>query len=152
MSRRGREEFSELIPKYALKTRYEEVADLASYAHKLSYKDKKWLNDFAKEYISASFSKDPTKHLHNTDELRKSCYNRNNHRNSDIFTQHKAMGTMNYLEDILILKTRKDEEGSLTVINEDSDNLFEMFEEKEIELEDAIKTYSSDRLENQEDK
>ena len=149
MSRRSKEKYRELIPKYALKTRYEEVADLASYAHKLSKADKEWLNKFAKEYISASFNKDPEQNLHNTAELRNSCYGRNNSRNRDIFTQQKAMGTMNYIEDIMILKTKKDEEGSLTVINEDSDNLYEMFQENELNLEEALTTYSSDRLETQ---
>lgn len=138
MSRRAKDPFRELVPKYALKTRYEEVADLASYAHKLKYEDKIWLNKFAKEWISASFDKDESKNLHKTQEQRSSCYGRNNARNRDIFTQEKAMGTMNYIEELLMIKSKKTEDDSLTVINEDSDNLYEMFEEKEIGLDALI--------------
>jgi len=36
------------------------------------------------EYNSASFSK--TDRIHDTDELRKDCYNRNNKRNNDLYS------------------------------------------------------------------
>jgi hypothetical protein len=103
-NRRSKTKFRALIPALNLKTRYEEIADLASYAKTLSIEDREWLNRFSEEYINASFNKDPRKRLHKRKSQLREIYNRNNARNRDIFTKEKAQGTMNYMEDILRLK------------------------------------------------
>lgn len=82
-----------------LKTRCEEIEDLASYAKKLSPEDREWLNRFSEEYICANMNHSGAK-LHNTKEMVKSIYDRNNARNRCIYTREKAQGCMNYIEDL----------------------------------------------------
>lgn len=94
-----RTKYRYLDPSINLKTRYEEIADVASYIDDLSEEDKKWMNQFMKEYVAASVDKDPEKALHNTPELRKSCFDKNNARNRDVYSRETAQGTLNYLED-----------------------------------------------------
>ena len=89
VTRRSSSKFPALRPEYNLKSRQEEIADLASYAHKLNEKEKAWLDKFSNEYINASFGKKP---LHKTKNQRKECYNRNNARNRCILSKAKACG------------------------------------------------------------
>ena len=96
-SRRSRTKFAELNPSLNLKTRFEEIEDMASYFDKLSDKDKAWLNQFAKEYVNANL-KDAK--LHKTKELKRDCYNRNNARNRCIWTKAKASGKTMNIDDI----------------------------------------------------
>jgi len=90
-----------LDPTLNLKTRYEEIEDLASYAKTLPPEAREWLNNFSEEYICANFNHKGTK-LHTTDQQRKGCYNRNNARNRCVFSRQKAQGedSMDYLEDL----------------------------------------------------
>lgn len=90
-NRRSQVEFPSLDPKYNLKTRQEEIEDIASYANKLPKEAKQWLAKFADEYVGASFGKNS---LHKTKELKKSVYDSNNRRNRDIFTKAKAMNKL----------------------------------------------------------
>lgn len=66
---------------------------------KLNDKEKAWLNKFANEYIGADF-RGKGKALHNTRELKRDCYSKNNAANRDILTKVKAAGSLVYLEDM----------------------------------------------------
>ncbi len=84
-SRRGRTKYPALDPGLNLKTR----TDLIDYDYvdKLSPEEKKWLNKFTEEYVNASVDpKKLKKNLHNTEKLKKDCYDRNNARNRCILT------------------------------------------------------------------
>lgn len=92
-TRRNQRKFPNLEAEYNLKTR----SDLIDYDYidKLDNKQKAWLDKFTKEYVNASLdSKTPKKNLHNTKELKKDCYDRNNSRNRDILTRAKASGSI----------------------------------------------------------
>lgn len=90
-----------LDPHLNLKTRFEEIEDLASYANTLNDADKAWLNAFAEEEICANFEHSGIK-LNDSSQasVRKRIYDRNNQRNRCIFSREKAQNTMNYLEDL----------------------------------------------------
>jgi hypothetical protein len=92
-TRREKSEYPYLDPALNLKTRFEEIEDLASYADSLPEDAKKWLNEFSKNYICASIDK--------THDDAKEVYSRNNARNRCIYTQEKAQGCLNYLEDLV---------------------------------------------------
>lgn len=98
-TRRGNTEHPALEPSLNLRSRFELLE--FDYKDKLNKKQKDWLNKFNEEYVNASLdSKNLSKNLHNTDKLKKDCYNRNNARNRDILNRGKASGTLNYLEDL----------------------------------------------------
>ena len=67
------------------------------YIHKLSDKEKKWLNKFNEEEVNASLKKP---RFNKTKEERKACYDRNNARNRDVLTRAKASGSINYIEEL----------------------------------------------------
>jgi hypothetical protein len=48
------------------------------YIEKLGPEERKWLSKFLKEYVKAAVKKNDTSALHNTKELRRSCYNASN--------------------------------------------------------------------------
>lgn len=92
--KRARTKYPALKPELNLKTRYELID--YDYINKLSEEDKKWLNKFTEEYVNASLNAENlTENFHNTTELKKDCYRRNNARNRDILTRAKAAG--NYI-------------------------------------------------------
>lgn len=100
-NKRNSTKFPGLDPAVNLKTRIDQL-DM-DYINKLSEKDKKWLNKFCNEYVHASLdSKNLKKNLHNTKELKKDCYDRNNARNRDVYTKAKASGNLAYSEDVNI--------------------------------------------------
>lgn len=100
-TRRSDLQFPALDPKFNLKTRFEEIEDLASYADTLSKEDKEWLNSFAQEEICANFDHNGIKlNDRNDPEVRSRIYGRNNQRNRCIMNREKAQNTMNYLEDL----------------------------------------------------
>lgn len=97
-SRRKKNKYPALNPGLNLKTR----TDLIDYDYvdKLSPKEKAWLNKFTEEYVNASVDpKNLKKNLHNTKELKKDCYDRNNARNRCILTQQRAQGKIEYTEE-----------------------------------------------------
>lgn len=105
-SRRSDLEFPALSPQHNLRTRYDEIEDLASYAHTLSKEDRAWLNSFAQEEICANFNHPGVKINDQSDsETRSRIYNRNNQRNRCIMSREKSMGQLNYLEDLDIDNT-----------------------------------------------
>lgn len=69
------------------------------YLSKLSNTEKAWLDKFNKEYVNASFDKNPRKNLHKKKAGRKDCYDRNNSRNRCVLTREKAQGKHDYLEE-----------------------------------------------------
>lgn len=70
------------------------------YTSKLSDKDKAWLNKFTEEYVNANLDyKNLKNNLHNTQELKKDCTDRNNARNRCILTRAKASGNYIDIED-----------------------------------------------------
>jgi hypothetical protein len=68
------------------------------YIDKLSPKERKWLNKFNKEYISASFEEKGN--IHKTKRLKKESYDRNNARNRDILTRAKASNQLTDYEEL----------------------------------------------------
>jgi hypothetical protein len=62
----------------------------------LTEEEKDWLDKFYGEYVNASVPKDGTA-MHDTDELRKDCYNKNNARNRCLMNQTQKTGKLVYL-------------------------------------------------------
>lgn len=123
-TRRNKTKYPALNPELNLKSRYEEIVDIASYADKLSEKDKEWLNAFTEEYVNANFNHNGPK-IHKKKAQKKEIYTRNNARNRDVWTKAKASGTGVYLEDIkkekdLERESRSHEE--LNNLNEPNDD------------------------------
>ena len=103
-----------------LKSRMEEIADMASYAHKLDPKDKEWLNNFVEEYVNANFKhsgdrvhpieyveierKNGTKYT--VDKHKKACEDKNNARNRCIYTKASTSGNLTSYEDIKELEKK----------------------------------------------
>jgi hypothetical protein len=127
--KRKKTKYPNLDPSLNLKTRWEEVYDVAQYANKLSDKDKKWLNKFMGEYVNANLDvKNLEKNLHNTQELKKSCQDRNNARNRDIYTRAKASGNLDGMEEVKKLYLKKEQELG---------EVFDNFEDHEDESPDS---------------
>ena len=90
-----------LDPKVNLKSRYDEIEDLASYANTLPEEAKAWLNAFSQEEICANFNHNGPKLNDQSDaKVRSRIYNRNNERNRCILTRENAQGTINYIDDL----------------------------------------------------
>ena len=97
-SRRSKTKYPALDPGLNLKTR----TDLIDYDYldQLTPKEKKWLNKFTEEYVGASLdTENLKKNLHNTKELKKDCFDRNNARNRCILTLQKAQSRIEYIEE-----------------------------------------------------
>ena len=90
-SKRARQKYPAINPEVNLKTRYEEIMDVASYFHTLPDDAKKFMHSFVEEYVNAKFDH-PGKKIHKTKEQKRAIYNRNNARNRDILTRAKASG------------------------------------------------------------
>ena len=74
-----------------MKTRYEEIADIASYFHTLPPSAKKFMHSFVEEYVNANFNH-KGKQIYTEVEDKRAIYNRNNARNRDVLTKAKASG------------------------------------------------------------
>jgi hypothetical protein len=98
-TKRQRSKFPNLDPTLNLKIRYDEVADL-DYIDKLSPAEKAWMNKFMGEYVGAKLKKTNSGNLHNSKELKKSCYDRNNSRNRDIYSRSKARDSLTDIEEL----------------------------------------------------
>ncbi len=100
-TRRSDLEFPALSPQHNLRSRYDEIEDVASYAGSLSNEDKAWLNSFIEEEVCANFNHKGVKLNDETDAtVRSRIYGRNNQRNRCIYTQEVSKGSLNYLEDL----------------------------------------------------
>lgn len=82
-----------------LKSRYEEIREISTYAHDLSTEDKAWLNSFVAEYVCADF-KHGGEIINTTKEDRSECWSKNNSRNRCVFNKEKSYGSLNYIEDM----------------------------------------------------
>lgn len=70
------------------------------YYHLLCPLDKEWMSKFNNEFYGGKIKKgDPTA-LHNTDDLRKECYNRNNAANRDTYAIKNGVGCLDFPESI----------------------------------------------------
>lgn len=119
-NKREKAKYPALRPELNLKTRYELID--YDYVNNLAEEDKKWLNKFTEEYVNASLnSKELDKNFHNTDKLKKDCYNRNNARNRDILTIIKATGNYISTED-LVFKENPSKEDIENDLLEEIDN------------------------------
>ena len=152
-TRRNQESHPDLDPRLNLKTRYDLYDQ--DYIHKLSPKEKDWLNKFNREYISGTVNRDnPKKNLHNTRKLIKSCDDRNNSRNRDILTRAKASHqlddyaelieeptTNDYEEEIIHELDKKDARAAIDWLAENLNKDEERLEDKFInELKDKEET------------
>lgn len=98
-NKRSREKYPALKPELNLRSRFELID--YDYVDKLNDEEKAWLNKFTNEYTNASLDRKNLKNnFHNTEELKKDCYDRNNARNRDVLTRAKASGNNVYLDDI----------------------------------------------------
>lgn len=89
---RARTKFAAFKPNLNLRTRYDEISDILTYANELPDKAKKWLAEFTEEYVGANFNHGGVIR-HKTKKHKKNCYDRNNSRNRDILTRSKAQGS-----------------------------------------------------------
>lgn len=106
---RNKVKYPNLDPSYNLKSRrdyietdyihgVESVTGQGEGIRAMTEEEKKWLNKFNGEYVNASVSQSKKEsQLHNTEELVKDCYNRNNARNRCVFNKAKML---NKLENI----------------------------------------------------
>jgi len=93
--------FAALDPKLNLKSRYNEIEDLASYANTLPLEAKQWLNAYAEEEIIGNrYHKGQKLNDFEDPKTRSRIYNRNNARNRCILTREEAQGTLNYLYEL----------------------------------------------------
>lgn len=98
-TRRDKYQYASVEKSQNLLTRQEEVEDVRSYWNQLNDDEKAWMNKFMAEYNNAEgVADDDTEALHNTQELRKACRDKNNARNRCLYTQQKAQGKLKYTE------------------------------------------------------
>lgn len=97
---REKTEYSAVKLNVNLKSRAEDIKDVASYFNELSDKDKAWMNKFMEEYNNASFKKNNEQNLMKTDQEKRDSYNRNNARNRDIYNRLKMNNDLVYIEDL----------------------------------------------------
>ena len=84
-----------------LKSRYEEISDIASYANDLPLEAKIWLTAFVEEeIISNRYHNGPKLNDFEDPKVRSRIYTKNNVRNRDIYTRETSQGTMNYLAEM----------------------------------------------------
>jgi len=80
------------------------------YLDKLSEEEKEWLNKFTEEYVNAKVDpKNLENNLHNTQKLKKECYDRNNARNRCTWTRAKASSRGKSIDELLDDDYKKDE-------------------------------------------
>lgn len=107
-----------MVPQYNLKTRFEEIEDLASYKDQLNDEEKAWLNAYANEEICANFNhRGPKLNDQSDPVVRSRIYNRNNERNRCIMTREKSQGALNYLEEMDVDKEVEAESEDLDLDN-----------------------------------
>lgn len=120
---RDRIKHSAVDPKVNLRSRFEDIQDVASYFDQLSDKEKDWMNKFMEEYNNASFKKDNKKNLMKTDKEKRESYGRNNARNRDVYNRLKMNNDMIYIEDLNYKEAKSNEveetNGDITDVPED---------------------------------
>lgn len=110
-TRRSNCKYPALKASLNLKSRYEEIEDLESYANTLSDEDKAWLNAFSQEEICANFNhKGPKLNDQSDPKVRSRIYNRNNERNRCIHTIQKIQGKLQSLNELDLDKEKECED------------------------------------------
>ena len=118
--KRANSAYPNLDPSLNPRIRHEEISDI-DYLHKLDPHHKAYMNKFMGEFIGGTFEKcsahrDIKKvknselcpdcdalNLHQGQELRNDCFDRNNHRESDSYTKSKSahrLQSIDYTDDI----------------------------------------------------
>lgn len=120
--------YAALDPKLTLKTRYEEIADLDSYAHTLPKEAKDWLNSYAEEEIHVNLHHKGQK-LNDLEDPanRTRLWLKNNARNRCVLSRESAAGSLSYLEE---MGEHEDEDDNSEDFTEDL-NLFDNRESTE---------------------
>ena len=111
---RKKEKYSALKVRLNLKSRMDEISDLASYVDQLNESEKEWLNTFAEEYVNANFNhgkerihpveykeferKNGSKYK--ADKYKKACEDNNNSRNRCVYTKASTTGNLQAYEDL----------------------------------------------------
>lgn len=88
-TRRSQSKFPALNPRLNIRIRQEEID--FDYLDKLTPIELDWLNRFMEEYNNASFNHNGEL-IDKSDSGRKSCYDKNNSRNRDIYSDAKKRG------------------------------------------------------------
>lgn len=153
-SRRSNTEHPALKPSLNLKTRYEEIEDLSSYANRtdidtltLSDEDRDWLNKFAEEYVNDKLNrKNLKKNIHNTEKLKKTCDDRNNARNRDILTQVKAYGKLVDINSISEFELVSEDIEDLIIEKIERDRLEELKKSKKLKKRGKTKNKTNGSL------
>lgn len=115
-TKRSENEFAALDPQTCLRTRFDEVSDMASYANTLPLDAKRWLNSFAEEECHANLNHKGEKLNDITDlKNRSRIYLKNNARNRCILSRESAAGTITYLEDL-----ENEEDGDIDAFDSDT--------------------------------
>lgn len=109
-SRRAKAKYPAINPTLNLKTRYEEIADIASYFDSLPESAKKYMNSFVEEYVNAKFDHKGKK-IYTKVKDKRAIYNRNNARNRDVLTKAKASGQYIETDDLKVRKRLVDNAG-----------------------------------------
>lgn len=118
--KRSNVKYPALVPELNLKTRHDEIADIASYVDQLNEQELEWINRFVEEEIIVNYDHEgeklncltnlPKNERSPEERLTRKRLNlKNNARNRCIYTQEMAQGTMNYLADL----EEKDEDETL---------------------------------------
>lgn len=105
---RSKVKYPGLDPAYNLRSRQEEITDIASYAHKLTEEEKAWANAFVEEEINANFKHKGIKINRKVADKRR-CYTKNNARNRDILNRAKLTNSLVYLDDLLTSEDQMNE-------------------------------------------
>ena len=100
-TRRNQLKYPALSPEHNLKTRYEEIEDMASYTHTLPPEAREWLNSYSEEEVCANFKHNGIKlNDENDPSTRSRIYGRNNQRNRCIYTKEAAQNLLINVDDI----------------------------------------------------
>ena len=126
-SRRS-EKYPGLKPHLHPRTRWEYMDQ--DYFKDLSEEEKAFASKFNEEFYGASFKEEDN--LHETDELKRECYRRNNYRNRDIYTIFRTRGYVESLHDKLDVIDKQ----NCPSTNTQEDTVIELLDMKQ-ELEQA---------------
>lgn len=124
----SRKKHKSLNPKYNAKTRWD-LLD-ADYLDKLNDEELEFYAKFMAEYVSGGFdTKDIKNNIHELDKViginskgkpityKKDCYDRNNHRNSDLYSVKKATGYLGHMDEVALDEWREAKMGYAEVNN-----------------------------------
>jgi len=137
---RKQTKYKALEPKVNLSSRYDQISDLESYASQLNDEEKDWLNRFSHEYICANLSHGGEV-LHNTEELRRDCYSKNNTRNRDIHSRENARCQLDSVDRMLEYWTSREKLNAAL-----KDSIFDRIKKRKSDLIRELKEYEEREL------